>query len=92
MKDYFRESFEHMKRAAEELQAANRHLVEASQAQQRSGEAMQAAFTAVLSARDEHEDLRETVARLEGLVMEQGTEIRALGEEVRGLRRQLGGA
>ena len=30
MKDYFRESFEHMKRAAEEMQVANRGLQEHS--------------------------------------------------------------
>ncbi len=33
---------------------------------------------AVLAARDEHEDLRETVHRLEGLVLQLSTEVRAL--------------
>jgi hypothetical protein len=33
---------------------------------------------AAIHAQDEHEDLRETVVRLEGLVMQLSTEIRAL--------------
>jgi hypothetical protein len=33
---------------------------------------------AALHARDEHEDLRETVHRLEGLVIQLSTEVRAL--------------
>jgi hypothetical protein len=76
MADYFRESFQHMLQATKELQAANRHLIEASQAQARSGQAMEAAFTSVLSARDEHEDVRDTVRRLEALVMELVNEVR----------------
>lgn len=41
---------------------------------------------AALVANDEHEDLRETVRRMETIVMEQSAELRALREEVRRLR------
>jgi hypothetical protein len=37
---------------------------------------------AVLAARDEHEDLRETVHRLESLVIAQGQDIRAMRERL----------
>ena len=39
----------------------------------------------VLAAMDEHEDVRETVHRLESLVTVQGQEIRALRERLEGL-------
>jgi hypothetical protein len=45
-------------------------LVEASQANARAGEALKRMADAALHARTEHEDLRETVARLEALVLE----------------------
>ncbi|HMF98253.1 MAG TPA: hypothetical protein VKE96_28330 [Vicinamibacterales bacterium] len=44
---------------------------------------------AVLSARDEHEDLRETVARLEGLVIAQTADIRAQAEQIRAQAEQI---
>lgn len=41
-------------------------------------EGIKRAVDAALTAKDEHEDLRETVLRLEGLVMQLSTEVRAL--------------
>ena len=68
--DHFRESFEGLHKATVEMQAAHGHLVEASQCMQRAGDAMTAAMTSVLHAKEEHEDLRETVTRLETLVLD----------------------
>jgi predicted nucleic acid-binding Zn-ribbon protein len=39
---------------------------------------------AVLDARDEHEDLKETIARLEGLIVAQGEDLRALRRRIEG--------
>jgi len=58
-------------------------LVEASQATARAGEGLKKMAAAALDAKDEHEDLRETVHRLEGLVMQLSTEVRALRDERR---------
>lgn len=69
MADYFREMFEGLKQTAEALIRAN--------------EGLKRAVDAALAAKNEHEDLRETVHRLEALVLEQGREIRALRDEVR---------
>ncbi len=69
MADYFREMFESLKQTAEGLIQAN--------------EGIKRAVDAALSARNEHEDLRETVLRLEGLVLAQGREIRALRDDLK---------
>jgi hypothetical protein len=58
-------------------------LVEASQANARAGEGLKKMADAALHARDEHEDLRERVVRLEGLVTQLSTEIRALCDDRR---------
>lgn len=67
--DPFREVFEGLKHTAEGLIMAN--------------EGLKKMADAALAARDEHEDLRETVHRLESLVLQ-------LGEEVKALRRDRG--
>jgi hypothetical protein len=54
--DYFRETFEGLKQTAEGLIQANQGI--------------KRAVEAALAAKNEHEDLRETVQRLEGLVLE----------------------
>ncbi len=69
MADYFREMFESLKQTAEGLIQAN--------------EGIKRAVDAALGAKNEHEDLRETVHRLEALVLEQGREIRALRDDLR---------
>ena len=69
MADYFREMFESLKQTAEGLIQAN--------------EGIKRAVDAALSAKNEHEDLRETVHRLEALVLEQGRDIRALRDDLR---------
>jgi hypothetical protein len=56
MADYFRETFEGLKQTAEGLIQAN--------------EGIKRAVEAALSAKNEHEDLRETVHRLEALVLD----------------------
>lgn len=69
MADYFREMFESLKQTAEGLIQAN--------------EGIKRAVEAALAAKNEHEDLRDTVHRLEALVLEQGREIRALRDDLR---------
>jgi hypothetical protein len=69
MADYFREMFESLKQTAEGLIQAN--------------EGIKRAVDAALAAKNEHEDLRETVLRLEGLVLAQGREIRALRDDLK---------
>jgi predicted nucleic acid-binding Zn-ribbon protein len=53
-------------------------FVEASEANARAGRGLEKMLDAAMQAREEHEDLRETVHRLEGLVIQLGTEIREL--------------
>jgi hypothetical protein len=79
MQPAFREMFEGMKQTADGLILANQGIKRMADA--------------ALRANDEHEDLLETVRRLETLVMEQsarvmeqGAELRALREDVRRLR------
>jgi hypothetical protein len=48
-----------------------------------SNEWIKRAVDAALAAKNEHEDLRETVLRLEGLVLAQGREIRALRDDLK---------
>ena len=67
MADCFREMFESLKQTAEGLIQAN--------------EGIKRAVDAPLGAKNE--DLRETVHRLEALVLEQGREIRALRDDLR---------
>lgn len=69
MADYFREMFESLKQTAEGLIQAN--------------EGIKRAVDAALAATNEHEDLRETVLRLEGLVLAQGREIGALRDDLK---------
>ncbi|MBI4266021.1 MAG: hypothetical protein HY657_16725 [Acidobacteria bacterium] len=76
MADYFREMFESLKQTAEALIVAN-------EAMARANEGIKRAVDAALAAKNAHEDLRETVHRLEALVLEQGREIRALRDDLR---------
>lgn len=71
MPDYFREGFEELKETA-------KALMEASQATNRAGEHLVKATDAALHAKGEHEDLRETVHRLESMILTLTTEIREL--------------
>jgi hypothetical protein len=75
MADSFRPVFEAMKETAVAL-------VEASQANARAGEGLKKMADAGLHGQDEHEDLRETVARLESLVIAQGQDLRALRDRI----------
>jgi phosphate uptake regulator len=70
MDPYFRDLLEGLKHSAVEMQAAQVHLVEASQAIQRAGDHLIKTADAALHAKNEHEDLRVTVNRLEQLVLE----------------------
>lgn len=83
MENYYRDAFEGLRDAAQHLMAASTEIHHA-------GAALVTVADRVLHAKNEHEDLKETVARLEALVMEQSTAIRALREDVAALRRELG--
>ncbi len=72
MEPAFREMFEGMKQTADGLILANLGIKRMADA--------------ALVANEEQEDLRETVHRLENLVMEQTAELRALRDDVRRLR------
>ena len=76
MADAFRPVLEGLKDAAQHLMAASTEIHQA-------GAALVRVTEAALSAKDEHEDLRESVVRLEGLVMQLSTEVRALRDERR---------
>jgi hypothetical protein len=75
MDAYFHDAFEG-------LQACARHLMAASQEINQAGAELIKVTTAALHAKNEHEDLRESVARLEALIMEQGAELRALRDRL----------
>jgi hypothetical protein len=75
---YFRDAIGGLRDAAQHLIAAHNAIVLVSSAVQEAGSALVRTTEAMLHAKDEHEDLRESVHRLEGLV-----------EEI--LRRQNGG-
>jgi hypothetical protein len=62
----FREAFEAMKAAADALIVVNTQI-------KRMGDAM-------LAANDDHEDLREHVVRLEGMILNLTAEVRQLRE------------
>jgi len=74
MTNDFRKLFEGLREAGEGLTQAVAGFTKAAQA--------------ALDAQGETDDLRETVHRLEGLVLEQGNELRALRAD---LRRRNGG-
>jgi len=77
MADYFREMFEGLKQTADGLIQAN--------------EGVKRVADAALHARNEHEDLRETVQRLEALVMEQSRQLAEARREIHALRDELRG-
>lgn len=67
MADYFREVFEGLKQTADGLILANQGI--------------KRAVDAALDAKGDHEDLRETVHRLESMILALTTEIRDLRGE-----------
>ena len=75
MADSFRPVFEDLKAAAQHLMAASSEI-------HLAGAAIVRVTEAALKAKDEHEDLRETVHRLESLVIAQGQDLRALRERL----------
>ena len=84
MRDSFRPMFDALRKASGHLTAATNSMIAANNS---FGEVIDAA----IAANEEHEDLRETVNRLEQLVIEQGNDIRALRAELRdpGIRGDL---
>jgi hypothetical protein len=85
--DYFREAFQHLKLTAEGLIQASEGINQALEGMRRAQEGLVRANQGIvqasesaLAAKNEHEDLRETVHRLEALVIQQGHEIRQLRE------------
>jgi len=74
---------EAIKNTAEALIRANEGTREANEGILQANEGVKRMAEAALGARDEHEDLRETVGRLETLVIAQSADIRALRDELR---------
>jgi hypothetical protein len=95
MADYYREAFQLLRATVADMQDSNSLLVEASnriaeashlmigasQAQTRAGQKLIDATDAIINAKEEREDLRETVNRLERLVLEQTQAINELRHE-----------
>lgn len=73
MDQYFRDAFEGLRSCAQHLMAANDALAHA-------GADLVKVTTAALQAKDEHEDLRETVQRLKRTVLDLVREVRELRE------------
>jgi hypothetical protein len=73
--DSFRPVFEGLKQVADGLIQASVGLIQANQA-------MKTVVDAALAVRDEHEDLRDTFARLESLVIAQGQDLRAMRDRL----------
>jgi predicted nucleic acid-binding Zn-ribbon protein len=75
MRDSFRDAVAALKETADALIAANLGIKKAADA--------------VLNAREDYADVRETVERLETEVMDQGQRMREQSQEIRGLRQQI---
>ena len=71
-----------MKQVAEGLIRTNNGLIDANEGLVYANEGYKKLADALLATRDEHEDLRETVARLESLVIAQGQELHAMRERL----------
>jgi hypothetical protein len=80
--DSFRPVFEGLQRVAESLMQGNRSLIQANEHLVQAGEGLKAVAQAAFTAKDEHEDLRETVHRLESLVIAQGHDLRAMRDRL----------
>lgn len=81
MADSFRPVFEAMQETAAAFADASEANTRASEANTRAGRGIQKMLDAAMGAREEHDDLRVTVHRLEALVIQMSTEIRALRDE-----------
>ena len=64
-----------MKQVAEGLIQVNNGLIYANEGYKKLADAL-------VATRDEHEDLRQTVARLESLVIAQGQDLRAMRDRL----------
>ena len=64
-----------MKQVADGLIQVNNGLIYANEGYKKLADAL-------VATRDEHEDLRETVARLESLVIAQGQDLRAMRDRL----------
>jgi hypothetical protein len=73
MDQYWRDALEGLKETAQHLTAASQEIAKAGTALTKTAEA-------VIHAKNEHEDLRETVHRLETLVLQLVDEVRQLRE------------
>ncbi len=96
MPDTFRPVFDAMKKTVAAFTEANYAIAEAhdilseaSRANGRAGEGLQAMIDTVLHAQEEHADLRETVDRHEALILTQGQQINAQEQEIRAMRDRL---
>jgi hypothetical protein len=70
MDSAFRDMLEGLKQTTEGLVQANVGIVQASEGIVQANEGIKKSVEAALRANDEHEDVRETVHRLEALVLD----------------------
>ncbi len=71
-------------KAADGIQQATEGIILATEGLLQTGNSLESAADAAMASYEEQEDLRETINRLEGLVLEQGAEIRAIRAQLNG--------
>lgn len=81
MSDPYREMFDGLREVAEALVQTSAALVQANEGLQRAGTAIIVIAEAALHARNEQEDVRESIRRLETLIMKNAEHIRQLSKE-----------
>jgi ABC-type uncharacterized transport system ATPase subunit len=81
MTNEFRELYLALKDAGNSMIAASHKMNEASQATTQANQALVRLGEMAMNANGEHEDLRETIARLEGEVMTLVHEVRSLRDQ-----------
>lgn len=87
----FNDMLDGFRRAAEGIAVTQEGLLAAGRGLAMTNEGFERAAAAAIQANREGGDMRETIARLEALVMDLATESRALRDEVRALRLEKDG-
>ncbi len=82
MADTFRPVFDAIKESAAAFVEASEANAVANAANARAGRALGKVADAAMLAREEHEDLRETVQQLKALVITQGQDLRAMRDRL----------
>jgi septal ring factor EnvC (AmiA/AmiB activator) len=90
MTDHLRTLFDQLRQADQSLADQEGSLEQARQQRQQAHDALWTAIEAELDATTEVHDLKDSIHRMEQMVLEQGAELRALRADLR--KRENGGA